>query len=111
MSIPRRSRCSPSDSKSDRKPLPMLAFSDAMVSLSIIVPLPEIALPRKALCVARIDVDDVAGRFGRHLGGKEIDGFRDVLRQHRTLEQGAPAVVFLEFVRAHVIGRGALFLP
>ena len=57
-------------------------------------------LPRKALRVAGVDVDDVAGRFRRHVGGEEIDRLGDVLGKTLTLQQRALAVVLLQLVRS-----------
>lgn len=66
---------------------------------------------REALGVAGVDIDDVAGRLGRHVGGEEVNRFGDVFREDRALQHRALAVVLLKLVRLHRIGGGALFAP
>src|SRR3546814_17141840 len=53
---------------------------------------------RKGLCVARIDIDDVARRFGRGIAGKEQYGLGDVLGQPVSLAPRAQAIAFPQFL-------------
>src|SRR3546814_20736720 len=67
---------------------------------------------RKGLCVARIDIDDVARRFGRGIAGKEQDGLGDVLGQHVALEHRAQALEFLKFLAGiDAVGRSPFLAP
>src|SRR5215216_3740110 len=67
--------------------------------------------PREAHRVAGIDIDDVAGRLCRQVGGEKVRGLGNVFRQDVELQEAPLAIVLLEFVRIELVGGGTLLAP
>src|SRR5262245_59037696 len=61
--------------------------------------------------VARVDVQDVAGRLAGALAREEGDRFRHVLGVDVALQEAALAIDLLELLLLHAVGGGALLPP
>src|SRR5258707_15162307 len=70
------------------------------------------SLTGECLRVARIYIDDIAGRFRRCVGRQEIYRLGDVLRQHVLFEQRSLSIELLQLVPGiNSIRAGAFLTP